>query len=259
MPPRNRKNQIIHRCQQPTRCKDCEVRRRALFRGVAEEQLNWMQEYRHAQFEVPARYELFSEGEPADYVYTLHDGWAIIYKTVSNGKRQIMRFALSGDFLGFQADLSAPMGYGITTLTSCRVCAFPRARMEDMLAANARVAMRLAEMNARYMAICQTHLLCTGRKPARERLAYLFLELYHRLRQLNPAIGEEEGVEFPLAQEEIGDAIGLTNVHVSRTLQELKQDGLVRIAGKRLYILDPERLQALAEFDPSVVAENGYL
>ena len=252
------RNHIVHRCQQPTRCSECEVRRRALFRGVPEDQLNWMQEYRHAQFDTPARYELFREGETAEYLYTLHAGWAIIYKTVSNGKRQIMRFALSGDFLGFQADLAARMGYGVTTLTPCRLCAFPRSRMNEMLEANARVAMRLAEMNARYMAICQTHLLCTGRKPAKERLAFLFLELHQRLRQLHGG-DDNEGVEFPLAQEEIGDAIGLTNVHVSRTLQELKQDGLVRMAGKRLYILDQQRMQQLAEFDPSVVAESGYI
>ena len=85
--------------------------------------------------------------------------------------------------------------------------------------------MQMALMSAKYMELCQYHLMGTGRQSARERIAFLLLELYHR------ALGQQEQansghIHFPVCQEEIADAVGLTTVHVNRTLKELKADGM---------------------------------
>lgn len=234
-------------------CTECPVRQRALFNGVQENQLPWTQHYRAYQAEVPAKHNIFLEGEPSAHAYTLFDGWAAVYKTLPNGKRQIMRFSLPGDFLGFQPDLDGPMIYGVFAVTKSVLCAFPRSTLKEMLRDNRDLAMQMALMNARYMELCQYHLMGTGRQSARERIAFLLLELYHRSVLQKGDDGPNGEIPFPVCQEEIADAVGLTTVHVNRTLKELKSEGLLSCAGRRLVIEDEARLSELANFDKRII------
>lgn len=238
--------------QETQQCTTCPVRRRALFNGVPENQLEWTQQYRSFQTEVGAKHNIFLEGQACTHAFTLFEGWAAVYKTLPNGKRQIMRFALPGDFLGFQPNLDGPMIYGVSAITKCVLCAFPRSTLKEMLRENKELALQMALMNAKYMELCQYHLMGTGRQSARERIAFLLLELYHRsLAQQDPH--DDGAVPFPVCQEEIADAVGLTTVHVNRTLQELKADGLLSCSGRRLIIEDEDRLSAIANFDKTII------
>lgn len=233
-------------------CAVCPVRRRALFNGVPEHQLEWTQHFRSYQAEVCAKHNIFLEGEICTHAFTLFEGWAAVYKTLPNGKRQIMRFALPGDFLGFQPNLDGPMIYGVFAITKCVLCAFPRTTLKEMLQNNKELAMQMAFMNAKYMELCQYHLMGTGRQSARERIAFLLLELYHR--SISHQDQEHNGfIPFPVCQEEIADAVGLTTVHVNRTLKELKEDGLLSCSGRRLVIEDEKRLSDIANFDKGII------
>lgn len=86
------------------------MRKMALFRDVPEAELGWTQEFRDAQYRLPAGEILFQEGDTAHTLYTLFDGWLILFKIRANGKRQVLRFLLPGDFLGFQVDGIGPTG-----------------------------------------------------------------------------------------------------------------------------------------------------
>jgi CRP-like cAMP-binding protein len=241
------------------KCATCPVRRRALFNGVSEENLDWTERFRSYQTEVPPKQNIFLEGEPSAHAYTLFRGWAAIYKTLPNGKRQIMRFALPGDFLGFQADLEGPLMYGAVAVTGCVLCTFPRSNLKQMLRENQGLAMQMAVLNARYMELCQYHLMGTGRQSAKERIAFLLLELFYRSRlQVPDAEIAETTVPFPICQEEIADAVGLTTVHVNRTLKEMKAEGLLECTSRRLVIRDEQRLVDISNFDKSIV-ENQLL
>ena len=236
------------------KCATCPVRRRALFNGVSEENLEWTERFRSYQTEAPAKHNIFLEGEPAAHAYTLFSGWAAIYKTLPNGKRQIMRFALPGDFLGFQADLEGPLVYGAVAVTGCVLCAFPRSNLKQMLRENQGLGMQMAVLNARYMELCQYHLMGTGRQSAKERIAFLLLELFYRSRlQIGDVDSDAASIPFPICQEEIADAVGLTTVHVNRTLKEMKAEGLVECTSRRLTIRDEQRLLEISNFDKSLV------
>lgn len=110
-------------------------------------------------------------------------------------------------------------------------------------------------MNQRNMRLCQQHMLGLGRKSVKERLAYLFLELFYRVRSVGDVIpgSTEDSVVFPLSQEELADAMGLTAVHVSWTLKQLTEDGLLPVGQRRLTIYDEERLAELAQFDRKAI------
>jgi len=241
----------------PTKCLDCSIRRLALFHGVPENKLDWTQTYRHCQFTIPPRKDIFCELEPNKYMYTLYHGWVATYKTLADGRRQILRVVLPGDMLGFQPDFKANMTHSATSLTECVLCAFPRAEMPELLRSNSKVSKRLSELTARDMSICQTRLLAIGQQTAIEKLAFFCSELYYRINHIyNQADGNK--IQLPLSQEDIGDATGLTKIHVNRTLKALREKGLMSISSKVLTIHDVDGLAALGGFDPTTVLIHSF-
>jgi CRP/FNR family transcriptional regulator len=236
----------------------------ALFRDVPEAELGWMQEFRDAQYQLPAREVLFQEGDTAHSLYTLFDGWMILFKTLDNGKRQILRFLLPGDFFGFQVNAIGPTGgyiYGSQALMKSTLCAFPTIRLQAMIEKQPQLAIRLSEMEMHDMTLCQYHLIGTGCKNSLERIAFLLLELFHRVRLQRREDYDEASysIIFPPTQKDIGDAVGLSSIHVHRILKEMGSKGWIRCQGKRLTILDEETLMDIGQFDPGMILPKSLI
>jgi CRP/FNR family transcriptional regulator len=255
----------LKQCPDPqTECKECPVRSMALFRDVPEAELGWMQEFRDAQYQLPAREILFQEGDTAHSLYTLFDGWMILFKTLDNGKRQILRFLLPGDFFGFQVNAIGPTGgyiYGSQALMKSTLCAFPTIRLQAMIEKQPQLAIRLSEMEMHDMTLCQYHLIGTGCKNSLERIAFLLLELFHRVRLQRREDYDEasNSIIFPPTQKDIGDAVGLSSIHVHRILKEMGSKGWIRCQGKRLTILDEETLMDIGQFDPGMILPKSLI
>ncbi len=246
------KQNLIAVANNPTVCSECSIRRLALFHGVPEDQLAWTQTYRNNQYTIEARKEVYREFDYSEFMFTVYHGWFAMYKTLDNGKRQILRIALPGDMLGFQGNLEAPMTHSAVSLTDAVLCAFSRTEMPDLLRKNLSVARRLTELNARDMNICQNRLTTIGKQSAIERIAFFCCELYYRVKSIyNDAACSE--IFFPLSQEDIGDATGLTKIHVNRTLKTMRQQGLMEISSRTLKIHDVKAMCELGNFDPQTV------
>lgn len=242
-----------------TDCKQCPIRGMTLFKGVPKDRLEWTQQYRKNQVVMPARSRIYQEGEQHDYLYTLFSGWAILYRTVSNnGKRQILRFILPGDLIGYQTDANGIAGHSAGTITESVLCAFPRVHLKEMLQETPELAIRLVNMESRDMSLCQSHLMAAGRKTARESIAFILMELYYRVKmQMGDSFSEtSHSIDFPITQEDLGDAIGLTNVHVNRVIKELMGANLIHCHKKKLSILDEEKLCEIAEFSPEMISPH---
>lgn len=235
-----------------TDCANCKVRKMALFQGVPYARLNWTQEYRDVQFSVKAKNQLYIENTSPEYAFTLYSGWVALYKTMDDGNRQILKFALPGDLLGFNLHKNGYATHSAEAITNVVLCAFPVKSISSMIHEQPEIAMRLFDMNTRDMAICQQHLVCAGKKDARTRLAYLLLETEHRVRKQSKADydGDSNSIFFPVTQEILGDSLGLTNVHINRMLKELKAEALIDCRRRRLSILNRKRLTKIAQFDP---------
>jgi CRP-like cAMP-binding protein len=231
----------------------------ALFKRVPEERLEWTQDYRTSQFRLKARTHLYQEGEQHKYVYTLFDGCIKLYKTLKNGKIQAMRFSSPGDFLGFQGDLSDRMHHGAEAVTDCVLCAFPKERVSKMLCERPEIASELIVKNAKVMAFCQEHLLSTGARSARESIAFTLVEFNHRLKllkQFHPGNSSFDVDTIPLTQEDLADAVGITPIHVNRTLKQLREEHLIFCGKGKIKLLDEKALQDLAHFDPTMVHDS---
>lgn len=235
-----------------TQCTDCSIRRLALFKGVPEEDLSWTQEFRTNQYKLKAKKTLYKESENSEYMFTLYHGWVMQSVTLSNGKRQVTRISMPGDFLGFQADLNGPMCHTAVALTDTVLCAFPRKDIKKLFKKNPDLAMRMADMIARDGSFSQNQLVGIGQKTAEERIAYLCVELFCRMKFIYGDNITNE-MEFPLTQEDLGDTLGLTQIHVNRTLKSLREQGLMEIKNKRLTIHNEAELKILGSFDESIL------
>jgi CRP-like cAMP-binding protein len=237
---------------------DCAVRRLALFQPLHAEASAAMQAHRLEQRTLPAGAWLFGQDARLDEAYTLFDGWVMLCRTLDDGRRQILRFALPGDFLGFQPLPNGTVLHSAQALTPVRLCVFKRDSMMAMFREHPELAIQMAGITARDEAVAHDHMTSLGRRPAKERIAHLFLELHQRLAARGP-VNERAGIPVPLKQEHIADAVGLTTIHVNRTLRTLREGGLAVLRGGMLRILDREALVNLTGFRPDPFAPRPLL
>lgn len=186
--------------------------------------------------------------------YLNHDGWLFRYKILHNGDRQIVDFILPGQIFGLQACFFKASLYSIATVTAASVSSIPLEVIDNVFEQNPQLAKALFWSAVCEAAIVGEHLVDTARRSAYERVSHLLLELFVRLK----SVGRTDGQSFsmPLTQELIGDALGLTTVHVNRTLRALREDRLIEMSNKSVTILDFDALSLLCDFDHSYLGET---
>jgi CRP-like cAMP-binding protein len=184
-----------------------------------------------------------------------------LYQSTSSGKRQIINFSLPGDFIGFQANGNGKIIHSAVSLTNATLCAFPRAKVKQMFQEQPMLTTQLSLMESRDLTLCQHHLMSAGRKDSHESVAFLLLELFHRAKKRIPHAYDKEKntIAFPLTQEEIGDAVGITNVHVNRIIREFMRDGLIHCQHRKLTILNDDKLSEIGDFDLGIISSNFLL
>jgi CRP/FNR family transcriptional regulator, anaerobic regulatory protein len=194
---------------------------------------------------IPAGSDLYRQGDTCASYFIVLNGWLALSVVFDDGSCQILDFALPGAVLGFQQAPNAPMYHSARCLSVVRAYAFPRRKLDMIIETNPRLAILLCRQITANEARAHDHLANIGIRDARQRIARLLLELYVRVRQRLP-VERGEIFQLPLSQEQIGHALGLTYVHVCRTLRVLREQKIVRLSKPRLEIIDPEALIATA-------------
>lgn len=196
---------------------------------------------------IPARRDLIREGERPQYVHLMVDGWACRYKTLPDGRRQVVAFFVPGDFCDLNVYVLKEMDHSIAAVTRLSVADISRDEMDSLTVNYPRITQALWWESLVTTAIQREWTLNIGQRTAYERIAHLLVELFIRLRSVKLTQGDS--CDFPVTQTDIADATGLTAVHVNRTLQELRRDGLIVLERKRLTIPDLQRLKDAAMFN----------
>ena len=176
-------------------------------------------------------------------------GWACRYKGLPDGRRQIVGFFIPGDFCDLNVYILKEMDHSIGAIT--RVCYAQVApdEMERLMAKRPRIAQALLWHEMVNASVQREWMLNVGQRSARERIAHLLVELFLRLRAVELTDGTS--CEFPVTQTDVAEATGLTAVHVNRTLQDLRREGLIELSQKRLTIADLDQLMRTAMFNPN--------
>lgn len=197
---------------------------------------------------VPAGTDLKAHGERPKQVHVVMEGLACRYKVLPDGRRQIMAFLVPGDPCDFQVFLLEQMDHGVATLTSSIVSTIPQSQIERIAESDALLTKAFWYSTLLDEAILREWLVNVGRRDAYERVAHLLWELFLR----HAIVGRINGMTFslPLTQRELADALGLSTVHINRTMQRLKSENVIETDGRMLVILQPARLRQISGFDP---------
>lgn len=200
-----------------------------------------------SQREIAARRDLIREGDQPRYVHLVLDGWACRYKTLPDGRRQIVAFFLPGEFCDLNIYILREMDHSVGAITKLRIADISREEMDALTGSHPRVTQALWWHELVAAAIQREWTLNLGQRSAFERIAHLMVELFLRLEVVGLTNGNS--CDFPLTQNDIADATGLTAVHVNRTLQELRRAGLIVLQGRSLTIPDMPALKNVALFN----------
>jgi CRP-like cAMP-binding protein len=198
---------------------------------------------------VGAREDVIKEGDKPDNVHLVLSGYACRYKLLRDGTRQIMAWLVPGDLCDLHVAILGEMDHAIGTLAACTIAYIPQRVIEDLTSKHPAINRALWWATLVDEGTLREWLVGMGRRPADKQMAHLFCELLERLRSVG--LVTDNSFEFPLTQEELGDTLGLSTVHVNRTLHDLREAGFMSLSGKRLSVRDVAGLKAFAEFNPN--------
>lgn len=212
----------------------------ALARSVAEE------------IDVASDVELVREDEVTHRSMLLISGWACRYASLPDGRRQILSLHVAGDFVDLQSFPLKRMDHTVATLSRARIAIYPHENLRKLSETRPHLTRMLWLTTLIDAAILRQWLLGAGQRTALERAAHLLCELYSRLE----VVGAVDGREFdlPLTQAELGETLGISQVHANRVVGQLRNRRLVTWRDEKVRILDWAGLQNLAGFDPTYLA-----
>lgn len=231
-------------------CLACPLRPKPAFKDKPDEEVRFIQSMKMDHRMLPAGADIIHPGQEDAELYTLFSGWAFRYKSLPDGRRQILNFLLPGDLVGLQASLLSASAHGIEALTEVELCVFPRKRVWDLFLRMPALAYEVAWLGSREESLIDENLTSVGQRNASERIAAMLISLYRRAAALG--LVTDNSFVFPLSQQQLADALGLSLVHTSKTWSRLRRAGLFSISGGRLTLINPRltaRMASLFEQD----------
>lgn len=202
---------------------------------------------------------LIRENDPVAELYVLKSGMMMSCAILANGGRQILRFLFPGDIIGTAALLYCRSPETVAALAESVVCPFDRSKLTRIVTDHPRLGAALIALGQMERVMLTDRLAGLGRTSAKARVASVLLEVRDRIHPLR-ASGEKGWFVLGLTQEEIGDATGLTAVHVNRMMRLLEEEGLIEREGGRIHLIDEAALRRSASYlDRTAGLDLGWL
>ena len=234
-----------------TTCRACPIRALPAFKNLPDDKIDFIQSMKSNHLQQDAGSWLIHAGRPAE-LYTLFSGWAFRFKTLPDGRRQILNFLLPGDLVGLQASLFADSLYDVVALTAVELCVFPRSKMLALFEQMPELAFVLTWLGAREESQVDDNLMSVGARSAEEKIAALIIGLYRRADLL--ALVRDKKLLFPLSQRHVADALGLSLVHTNKTINKLRRMGVFDLSGGMLTLQNVGALERIAQAFETEVA-----
>ena len=187
------------------------------------------------------------EGDEVKYLFVVKKGWFYGHSLLPSGKRQVHRLYLPGDLIGTQEVVCKTATVNVSAASKGILCPFEKAGLKTVFVESPRLTALLYSIEALDQVTQDDRLRSIARMDAAGRLAHFFLQVFSRL----SVAGEQQGdtLKVEMSQELIGDALGLTGIHVNRTFRQLSEDGLISLDNGSLTLRDREALKSIAAFD----------
>ena len=198
---------------------------------------------------IDAYQDIVREGDRPSRCFALLEGFVSIYKSTPTGKRQVLAYHVPGDVPDLQSLHLKVLDNSISTIGPCRIGFVQHNAIRALFQAHPPIAAACWRMTLIDAALVREWMLNIGRREAYARMAHLFCELITRLDAVG--LAPDRTCPLPMTQPELADALGITPVHVNRTLGDLRDAGLITLRKRRLTVHDWDGLATAAEFDPT--------
>lgn len=216
------------------------------FREFEQQELRFVSSFKTGELVAETGTTLLSEGSNSAHLYTLLSGWAFRYKTLPDGRRQVLNYMLPGDLVGLQGSVIGEMQHSVEALSPLVLCVFQRDRLNELFRNHPGLAFDITWLAAQEERMLDDHLLSLGRRTALERAAYLIAFLYHRASSVGLV---SKTLYIPITQMHVADTLGLSIVHTNKTLRKLTDRGLIRWLDRSCEVLDVDGLMGLAGWE----------
>ncbi len=227
-------------------CDTCRLRNSGAFRPASAEEIDFIAQRRSTLVTADSGARIVEEGSSGNPLQTIYSGWAFRFKSLPNGRRQILNFLLPGDLVGLQEEFTDQSSYGVEALTPIELCVFKDDTVWETMTRHPRLGYGLTWITARDEIHLDANLLTTGQRTAVERIAMLLIHLYRRSAVLG--LNENGVAPFPLNQSHIADALGLSLVHTNKSLRRLRAIGMFTISNQTLRLDNVSALERIAEY-----------
>jgi CRP-like cAMP-binding protein len=206
-------------------CEQCPLRVMPHFRPFEPSELQFVSSFKTGELVAEAGAGVLSEGTYNASLYTVFSGWAFRYKTLEDGRRQVLNYLLPGDLVGLQGPLMGELDHSVEALSNLVLCIFQRDRLHELFARHPGLGFDVTWLASREERMLDGHLLSLGRRSALERAAYLIAFLYQRA--VSIGIAADHDLRIPITQVLVADTLGLSIVHTNKTLRKLSMRGLM--------------------------------
>jgi len=235
----------------PFDCRNCPLRRLDVFEEFSEDEVRFMEGFKAGELEVGPGTPILVEGARSPQLFTVLSGLGLRYKTLEDGRRQVINFVMPGDFLGLQAAVGGEMGHSVEAATDMRLCVFRRSDIWTLFKNHPDRAYDVTWIAATEEHFLGESLASIGQRSAIERIAWGLVQIWTRAGDLD--LLKNDTLLFPFRQQDLADTLGLSLVHTNKTLAKLKERGLVAWTDRRLRVLDVEALERMALMDRSEI------
>lgn len=211
-----------------------------------------MERFKTGELEAQPGTEIMAQGQSSTHLFTCLAGMGLRYKTLQDGRRQVIGFVLPGDFIGLQAGVMVEMDHSVEASTKMKLCTFNRSNLWTLFTTHPSRAYDLTRIAAQEEMFLGEALAVVGQMDAKTKISWALHRFYTRLADVGMAEGKR--VPLPYRQQDLADALGLSLVHTNKTLSLLREDQIATWSDQQLVVHDYDRLtrNALVEPDSAV-------
>ncbi|QPC98255.1 MULTISPECIES: Crp/Fnr family transcriptional regulator [Qipengyuania] len=238
----------MHTVADPVPCRQCPLQNCPGLRPLDSRQLAYMEEFKAGEVRLDRSEVLIEQETESKHLYTVLDGVLMRYRTLEDGRRQIVNFMFPGDLAGLQGAFEEPASHTIETLLDSRLCVFKRGEFATLIGEHPRLGYDLVWLAAKEERALEEHIVALGQRSARERLTYLAVWLLDRA--LATGVSSNDNIlHLSITQNQIADMLGLSLVHTNRTVRQLEREGLVIWKNREITVPDMDKACEFAQFD----------
>ncbi|MEL7090571.1 MAG: Crp/Fnr family transcriptional regulator [Pseudomonadota bacterium] len=237
-----------------TDCSRCPLRKMDVFCEMTADEVAFMTRFKTGELTAQPGTEIMAQGQSSTHLFTCLKGMGVRYKTLEDGRRQVIGFVLPGDFVGLQAGVMDAMGHTVEAVTDMRLCTFNRSDLWTLFKSHPGRAYDLTRVAAMEEVFLGEALSVVGQLDARAKVAWALNRFYHRLSAVG--LSGDNSVPLPYRQQDLADALGLSLVHTNKTLARLREAQIATWSDNRLTIHDFGTLARLAHAEEDDIPQR---